>query len=253
MDNEAKYQFSIEQFKNFKNHFEIHDFRKFLLLILNLDAGGPEAMLQQLGMGSKKRVVLPYNPEAGIYYTKVMSGLSYHNQLLIYHKTEKLSETFVNDAESTLFTESLSAYERENFLPGKFKILTPEVKDFTAKILIGKNSNKPLITGIESLYFNLAEMIVSQQSKYLFLIEGDVADVLFSMNISFAPSHDGDNIQMLDIFVDEEKKYRDFTFIRMKEGELEMALLKEIQDMSHGELYKSHFTIIVPIKSFDTP
>ncbi|MHA1674899.1 MAG: hypothetical protein ACTSYI_14885 [Promethearchaeota archaeon] len=253
MNSEEKYQIAVDRFKDFKNHFEIHDFRKFLLLILNLDAGGPEAMLQQLGMGSKKRVVLPYDPETKMYYTKVMSGLSYHNQLLIYHKTKKLSEKFVNDAESTLFTESLSTFERENFLPGKFKVITPKMKDYTANVLKGKNSSKPLITGVESLYYNLAEMIVSQQSKFLFLIEGDNADVLFSMNISFAPSHDGDNIQMMDIFIDEEKKYRDFTFIRMKEGELEMDLLKEIQDMSHGELYKSHFTIIVPIKSFNSP
>ncbi len=253
MDINEKFQFAVERFKDFKNHFEIQDFRKFLLLILNLDAVGPEAMLQQLGMGAKKRVVLPYDPETKMYYTKVMSGLSYHNQLLIYHKSEKLSEKFVNDAESTLFTESLSAFERKNFLPGKFKVITPEVKDYTAEVLKGKNSSKLLITGVESLYFDLAEMIVSQQSKFLFLMEGDDADVLFSMNISFAPNHDGDNIQMLDVFVDEEKKYRDFTFIRMKEGELEMDLLKEIKDMSHGDLYKSHFTIIVPIKSFNAP
>lgn len=253
MNIQEKHQFAVKKFEAFQNHFEILDFRKFLLLILNLDAGGPEAMLQQLGMGSKKRVVLPFDPEKKMYYTKVMSGLSYHNQLMIYHKTEKLSPEFVNDSKSVLFTEFLTPYERKNFIPGNFKIITPEVKDYTEKILIGKNANKPVVTGIESLYFNLPEMIVSQKSKFLFLLEDEIADILFSMNISFNPSQDADHIQMIDLFVDETKQYRDKTFIQMKEENLEIACVNEIKELSHGELYQSHFTIVVPIKSFEAP
>ncbi|MHA1796091.1 MAG: hypothetical protein DRO88_05630 [Promethearchaeia archaeon] len=253
MNSEEKYQFAVGKFAEFHNYLEIEDFRKFLLLILNLDAGGPEAMMQQLGMGAKRKVILPYDPEKHFYYTKVMSGLSYHNQMMIYHKSKKLSDEFLNEATSPLFTKFLSTYERKNLLPGNFKILTPEVADYTQSILQGKNASKPIVTGVESLFFDLAEMIVSQQAKFLFLMEDPTADILFSMNISFNPNMDADHIQMVDVFVDEEHKYRDHTFIRMKEGTMEMDLLDEITELSHGDLYKSHFTILVPIKSLNAP
>ncbi|WP_457556688.1 hypothetical protein [Candidatus Harpocratesius sp.] len=253
MNSLEKYQFAVRKFEEFHNYFEISDFRKFLLLILNLDAGGPEAMMQQLGMGAKTRLILPYDPEKKIYYTKVMSGLSYHNQMVIYHKSEKISDTFINESNSPLFTKYLSDYERKNLLPGKFKILTPEMQDYTKNILKGKNATKAIVTGVESLFFNLGEMIVSQQAKFLFLLEDPKADILFSMNISFNPNLEADHIQMLDVFVDEEHKYKDHTFIRMKEGEMEIDLLDEIKELSHSELYKSHFTIIVPIKSLESP
>lgn len=253
MNSEEKYQFAVEKFANFGNFLEIGDFRKFLLLILNLDAGGPEAMMQQLGMGAKTRAILPYDPEKKMYYTKVMSGLSYHHQMMIYHKTDKVSEEFLNEQTSPLFTNYLSSYERKNLLPGKFKILTPEVKDFSRNVLQGKNAAKPIVMGIESLFFDLAEMIVTQQSKFLFLLEDSQADLLFSMNISFNPNIDADHIQMVDVFVDEEKKFRDQTFIRMKEGDMEIHLVDEIKELSHGELYDSHFTILVPVKSLNAP
>ena len=46
MEYQKKYQIAMDSLLNFNNYIEISDFRRFILLILNLDSGGPEAMLQ---------------------------------------------------------------------------------------------------------------------------------------------------------------------------------------------------------------
>ena len=70
--------------------------------------------------------------------------------------------------------------------------------------------------------------------------------------MSFAPDHQSSNqIQYFDVYIDEEKKIRNHTFIRMKNEEIEMEFMEDIKNYSHSEMFKSHFTIIVKIKSFN--
>ncbi len=257
MNYEDKYQFALKALANYQNSFEIGNFRKFLLLILNLESSGPEAMLRQLGMAPKGKTTLPYDPVKKAYYTKIMSNLSMKSQLFIYHKTDKLSETFINKAESPLITDNLTTYESKNLLPSKFVIITPDVVDFSSHVLKDQNSPKPCCVGIESLYENLAELIITQNSKFLFLYEGEAADLIFTMNISMEPTSNSKNsIQFFDVYVDEKKEVRTHTFIKMKKeavkkGNLSIEFLDDIKDLSHSEMFDSQFTIIVPIKSFD--
>ncbi len=251
MNYNEKYQFAKQQLSKFQNFLEIGDFRRFLLLILNLDSGGPESLLKQFGMGgAREKMILPYDPVKKIYYQKIMSGLSQNQQLLIYHQSEKLSPTFLNDPDSIIFTQHLSAVERKNSLPGKFILLTPEIIDYAMDAMKETKTIKPVHIGIESLFPNLAELIASQTVKYLFLLEGDKADILFSLNIQLSPNQESDSIQYFDVFVDEERKHRKATFIQMQEKSLDMNLLEEIKDFGHSKMFESHFTIIVPVKSF---
>lgn len=256
MNYQEKYQFALKALENYQNSLEISKFRNFLLLILNLESSGPEAMLRQLGMAPKGKTTLPYDPEKKVYYTKIMSNLSMKNQLLIYFPTEKMNEEFINKQDSSLFTKFLTSFERKNLLPSNYVIITPDVVDFSTHVLKDQNSPKPLCVGIESLYNNLAELILTQNSKFIFLLEGENADLLFTMNISLEPTSNSKNsIQFFDVYVDEKQELRDHTFIQMKKeavkkGNLEMEFIDEIKELSHSDMFDSQFTIIVPVKSF---
>ena len=61
----------------------------------------------------------------------------------------------------------------------------------------------------------------------------------------------GDREFIVSTNIDEDKKIRNHTFIRMKKEEIDMEFMNEIKDYSHSEIFKSHFTIIVKIKSFN--
>ena len=99
---------------------------------------------------------------------------------------------------------------------------------------------------------DLAEFIASQNLKFIFLLEDDKADILFTVNMSMAPDNNSTkHLQFFDVYIDEDKKIRNHTFIRMKKEEIDMEFMNEIKDYSHSEIFKSHFTIIVKIKSFN--
>lgn len=263
MNFKEKHAFALEKLSSFKNFIEVRDFRNMLLLSLNLESGGPEAILKQLGMGgSSPKTILPYNPEGKYYYAKIMSGLSMNDQLTIYLPVKnKLTEKFVNKGDSEIIKENLSKFEQKNMLPKSFALITPEIIDYSQQVLIDSNKKKEIIPGIDSIYVSLGELIATQNLKFIFLIEdeGDKPDIVFTINMSMDPQHHSENsIQYFDVFVDEKRELRDNIFIKMKtkdlkEGIIDMEFLKEIKETSHSELFNSHFTIIVPIKSFNPP
>ncbi len=251
MNFEEKYEFVKEKFKSFSNYIEISNFREFLLLTLNVEGDGAEAIMRQLGMGSKTKTILPYDPLKKAYYTKVISSLSMKNQLKIYIKSEKVNESLLNKSDSKIFTDNLSDFERKNLLPNKFALIIPSIVDFFDKNP-KDNDNKEITPKIESLYVDLAEFIASQNLKFFFLLEDDVADILFTVNMAYAPDGKSSNpTQFFDVYIDEDKEIRNHTFIRMKKEEMGMEFMNEIKDYSHSEIFKSHFTIIVKIKSFN--
>jgi hypothetical protein len=253
MSNQEKYDFAMQKLKDFKNYIEIADFRKFLLLILNMESGGPEAILSQLGMGSKGKTVMPYDVEKQCYYEKIMAGMSMNDQLTVYIKSEEKTTKLVNKSDSELFVNTLSPFEQKNLLPGKFILLTPKVTDYTQQAYTTDMSPKTSIPAIESLYTNLIDLIVSQNLKYLFMIQGeeDEPDVVFIIDMTFDPTHASTNqIQFFDVFVDDSKQLRDQTFIKITE-DLEITFLNEITDASYSEMFNSNFTIVIPVKSFD--
>ncbi|MHA1563424.1 MAG: hypothetical protein ACTSPA_15040, partial [Promethearchaeota archaeon] len=129
MNFEEKYEFVKEKFKSFSNYIEISNFRQFLLLILNIEGDGAEAIMRQLGLGSKTKTILPYDPLKKAYYTKVISSLSMKNQLKIYIKSEKINKSLLNKSDSKIFTDNLSDFERKNLLPNKFALIIPSIVD----------------------------------------------------------------------------------------------------------------------------
>jgi hypothetical protein len=259
MNAQEKFSYAHKKLSAFNNYIEVADFRHFLLLALNMEGEWPQELLKQFGFGSKDKSVLPFDIEKKAFFTKSMQGLSSSNQMVIYNKPGLEKEiAFINKASSNLFKDVLNSYEKENLLSKKFVMLTPKVYDFSR---IGPNADHKTespVAIVEFLFDNLAELIVSQDLKYVFLLEGEgeEPDIVFSLNISTEGVKEAQKtLQMFDVFIDEERKLRGHTFIRMKNGELtdeemKMEFLNEIKDYSHSELYNSHFTIIVSVKSF---
>ncbi len=265
MNYDEKFEFAIQKLNDFENFLEVDDFRSFLLLLLNLNSGGPQALLSQLGLGGGKshRINIPFDPTKNIYYTKLMSGLSIQNQLMIYSQSneENAPKKLIHKAESKMLEKHLSKNELKNLIPKDLVVLTPTVIDYTEKVLKENNKSNGFASGIESLFRDLAEFIISQKLKYIFLIEGegDDPDLGFAINLSIDPTQTSpDHLQLFDVYIDEEKKLREYNFIKMKnedieKNDLKMEFMREVEETSHAELYNSHFTIIIPVKSFNKP
>jgi len=255
MNYAEQYAFANEVLSNFKHFIEIEDFRRFLLLTLNLENSGPESMLAQLGMGSKGKIILPYDPLHLAYYNKMLSTLSLKNQVMIYHSSEKKGE-FINKQDSPLIMEYLTEKEREESLPTNFMLICPEIVDFTKSSLERSNNHNNYTVGIESLYTHLDEFIATQDLKIIFLKEADKADLAFVINISLDAGPKSDNAtQFFDVYVDEAKELRNYTYIltrseKSKAGQITTTFLNEIKDLSHSEKFDSNYTVIVPVKSF---
>ncbi len=49
------------------------------------------------------------------------------------------------------------------------------------------------------------------------------------------------------------KKISEMDNEKLDKENLEMEFLKEVKEVSHSELYKSHFTIIIPVASLKKP
>jgi hypothetical protein len=260
MEYKAQYDYALSLLKDFQNYVEVGDFRSFILLTLNLE-NGPESLLSQLGMGgSKGKTVLPYDPEKNMYYAKVMAGMSMNNQLTIFMKSEKKTDKLINKADSAIFTSTLTAYEIKNLLPSKFTVLCPNILDYSSKAFTTEAKPKPFTSAIESLYTDLLEFLVVQQMKYVFLVEGKgkEPDLLFSINMAYDPIHNAPNqFQYFDVYLDPDHQCRGNSFIWVHEDNkenLKVEFLKEIKEKySHSDMFNSNFTIIVPIKSFNTP
>jgi hypothetical protein len=260
MEYKAQYEYALNIVKNFQNYIEIGDFRRFLLLVLNLESG-PDNFLSQLGMGgSKGKVTLPYDPEKKMYYAKAMSGITLSNQMTIYLTCEKKTDQLINKADAKIFKDTLSDYEIKNLLPNKFKLICPNVVDYSSEAFTGKNKPKPFIGAIESLFTDLLEFLIVQQMKYVFIWEGegDQPDLLFTINMPFDPIHNAPaQFQYFDVYLDSTHQMRGNSFIWIHEDNKEnikIEVLKEIREKySHSDMFNSNFTIIVPVKSFQIP
>ncbi len=254
MSTQEKYDFAISKLKAFKGYVEIAEFRKFLLLVLNMENSRPEAILSQIGMGgSKGKFIMPYDPEKQCYFEKMMAGISMNDQLTVYIKIEEQTTKLVNKPNSDLFDAALSPFERKNLLPGKFLLITPKAIDFTQQSYTDEIQPKPSNAAIETLYPDLIEFIVAQNLKYVFVIFGkeNEPDVAFTINMSFDPRMASTKqLQFFDVYVDDSKQLRDQTFIKITE-DLEMTFLNEITDSSYSDMSNANFTIIIPVKSFD--
>ncbi|MFW9880343.1 MAG: hypothetical protein ACFFG0_45300, partial [Candidatus Thorarchaeota archaeon] len=128
MSEELKHKVEVvkKHFENFSNFIELPDFRSFLLFTLTSQI--PTNILAQMGLGGNKEVInLPYNPILKIYYQKI--NLISAGSLIIYVKSDRISEEFVLVKDDPIIKKFLNPNEMSLAFRGKEKFLLPLSSD----------------------------------------------------------------------------------------------------------------------------
>ena len=160
----SKIKIVNEYFKGFTNYLELKDFRSFLLLTLTSQV--PMNIMAQLGLGGNKDIInLPYSPEFKMYYQKI--NLISSSSLILYVKSDPITEKFVLEKNDEIFKKYLSLSEIDLAFRGKEKFLFPKISDCSTI----EDSN--LNVKIDDLFHDLESFISYTQPNVIFVIDAE--------------------------------------------------------------------------------
>jgi len=245
-----KVNFVEKKFENFTNFIELPDFRSFLLFTLTSQVS--MNVLAQMGLGGNKEVIsIPYNPILKIYYQKI--NLLSVGSLIVYVKSDPISEKFIIEKDDSTIKSFLNPDEMSLAFRGKEKFLLPLISDCTRCNV----DNKSKITiKIDDLFHSLESFIGVAEPNLLFSIDGkndSEPDVLFTFNMMpEIPGRTDKKILKIDVYLDEKHNTKDVTYIR-REEDYKLDYLNEVKAVSHAEIYKSAFSLILHVKSLNEP
>jgi len=239
-----------EYFKDFTSYIELEDFRTFLLFTLTSQV--PTNVLAQLGIGGAKEIIsLPYNPFQNIYYQKI--NLLASGSLIIYVKTEPVKDEFIIDKDDEIFKNYLNANEISLAFRGKEKFIFPKVSDCSA---IDLEEDNKLNVKVDDYFHSLESFVGILEPNILFVLKGkneSEPDLIFTFNMM--PQFPGKlkkNVFKIDVFLDKDHKTKNITYLK-REEDYSLTYMKDIKEISHADLYKSAFALIIHIKSLKTP
>ncbi|TFG14413.1 MAG: hypothetical protein EU531_09100 [Promethearchaeota archaeon] len=242
-----KIEFVNKHFKDFSHFIELESFRAFLLLTLNSQS--PTNLMAQLGLGGNREIInLPYDPVRSIYYQKI--NLLSSSSIIIYVKTKEITDKFLLDKDNDIFKKYLNINESSLAFRGKEKFLFPKVTDCSTI------DDSKLNIKIDDYFHSIEAFIGFTQPNILFVVDSEnpsEPDLVFTFNMApKIPRSSEENALKLDVFLDEEHKLKDITYIQREEN-YSIKYMKDIKEVSHADLYKSAFSLILHIKSFQNP
>ncbi len=235
-------------FENFSNFIELSDFRSYLLFTLTSQI--PTNIMAQLGLGSNKEIInLPYNPIFNIYYQKI--NLISAGSLIVYTKNAPITDKFTLDKDDPIIKKYLNINEMSLAFRGKEKFILPKISDCSAFNVDGK-----LIIKVDDLFHSLESFLAITEPNLLFVIDANeelLPDLVFTFNMMpEMPRHMDQRVLKIDVFFDKEHKTRDKVYLEREEN-YNIKYLKDIKEVSHADLYKSAFSLIIHVKSFSKP
>jgi len=240
-----------EYFKDFKNFIELEDFRSYLLFTLTSQV--PSNILAQLGLGGNKDVIsLPFNPFFNIYYQKI--NLISSGSLIIYVESDPIKDDFVIDKDDPIFGNYLNPNEMSLAFRGKEKFLFPKISDCSSFEMDGDSTK--LTVKIDDIFHSLESFIAIVEPNVLFVFDKKAPDpdLLFAFNLMpEIPAKLNKNNLKIDVYLDKDHKTRDITYLKKEKDNFKLTYMKDLKEMSHGELYKSVFSLIVHVKSLNNP
>ncbi|TET61970.1 MAG: hypothetical protein E3J52_00125 [Promethearchaeota archaeon] len=250
MSEELKQKIGTVQkiFENFSNFIELSDFRSYLLFTLTSQV--PTNIMAQLGLGSNKEIInLPYNPIFNIYYQKI--NLISAGSLIVYTKNAPITEKFTLDKDDPIIKKYLNINEMSLAFRGKEKFILPKISDCSAFNVDGK-----LIIKVDDLFHSLESFLAITEPNLLFVIDANeelLPDLVFTFNMMpEMPRRMDQRVLKIDVFFDKEHKTRDKVYLEREEN-YNIKYLKDIKEISHADLYKSAFSLIIHVKSFSKP
>lgn len=235
-------------FENFSNFIELSDFRSYLLFTLTSQV--PTNIMAQLGLGSNKEIInLPYNPIFNIYYQKI--NLISAGSLIVYTKNAPITDKFTLDKDDPIIKKYLNINEMSLAFRGKEKFILPKISDCSAFNVDGK-----LIIKVDDLFHSLESFLAITEPNLLFVIDANedlLPDLVFTFNMMpEMPRRMDQRVLKIDVFFDKEHKTRDKVYLEREEN-YNIKYLKDIKEISHADLYKSAFSLIIHVKSFSKP
>jgi hypothetical protein len=239
-----------KKFENFTNFIELPDFRTFLLFTLTSQV--PMNVLAQMGLGGNKEVIsLPYNPILKIYYQKI--NLLSVGSLIVYVKSDPITQKFILEKDDSTIKSFLNPDEMSLAFRGKEKFLLPMISDCTRCYVDG---NSKITIKVDDLFHSLESFLGIAEPNLLFVIDGvndSEPDLLFTFNMMpELPGRTDKKILKIDVYIDGKHNTRDVTYIR-REEDYNLEYLNEVKAISHTEIYKSAFSLILHVKSLNEP
>lgn len=252
MSNELNQKINIVKnyFKGFSNYIELNNFRDFLLFTLNSQVSSN--ILAQLGMGSQQDVInLPFNPLFNIYYQKI--NLISAGALIVFCKKNSISDKFIIEKDDPILKDYLSEMEKDLAFRTREKFIIPKISDCSP---FQEEGNEPLTLKIDDLYHDLKSFLAVTEPNILFVLdapEESDPDLLFAFNLMpEMPGKTDKKVLKMDVYLDSEHKTRDIKYLK-REEDYTLKFLHEIKEIGHAELFKSSFSLIMHIKSFNKP
>ncbi|MHA1104893.1 MAG: hypothetical protein ACTSPN_04135 [Promethearchaeota archaeon] len=236
-----------EKFANFTNYIELEDFRQFLLFTLTSQV--PTNIMAQLGLGGNREIInLPYDPLKKMYYQKI--NLISAGSLIIYARNDIISENFLLEKDEPIFKEYLNQNEQSLAFRGKEKFLLPQVSD------CGAVDDSKITIKIDDMFHSLQSFVSYSQPNVMFVIDAkddNEADIIFTFNMMPQfPGKSDEKVLKIDTYLDKEHETKGITYLK-REEDYSLNFLKDIKAISHSDLYKSFFSLVIHIKSFDSP
>lgn len=234
-----------QYFKDFTNFIELEDFRSYLLFTLTSQV--PMDIMAQLGLGGSKEIInLPYSPEYKIYFQKI--NLLSAGVMIIYCKSDPISDKYLLEKDHETFKKHLNPNEIALAFRGKEKFSFPLISDCSAL------DNSKLTIKVDDLFHSMESFISYLQPNVVFVIDGknnSDPDLIFTFNMMpQLPGRLNENVLKIDVYLDYDQKTRNVTYIK-REEDYTLKYLKDIKDVSHSELYKSAYSLVSHIKSFN--
>ena len=252
MSDELKQKISIVHkiFENFSNFIELSDFRSYLLFTLTSQV--PTNIMAQLGLGTNKEIInLPYNPVFNIYYQKI--NLISAGSLMIYVKNNSITDNFTLDKDDPIIKNYLNANEMSLAFRGKEKFLLPKISDCSS---FEVNGNSKLTIKVDDIFHSLESFLAVAEPNLLFIVDAtneSEPDLVFTFNMMpQMPSRMDQRVLKIDVFFDKDHKTKDKVYLK-REEDFTIKYLKDIKEVSHTDLYKSAFSLILHVKSFLKP
>jgi hypothetical protein len=205
--------------------------------------------MAQLGLGGNREIInLPYDPIRNIYFQKI--NLISSSPTILYVKTKEITEKFLLDKDHEIFKKYLNVNESSLAFRGKEKFIFPKVTDCSTI------EDSKLNIKIDDYFHSIESFIGFTQPNILFVVDAkdpSEPDLVFTFNMApKIPRSSEENVLKLDVFLDDQHNLKDITYIQ-REEDYSIKYMKGIKEVSHADLYKSAFSLVLHIKSFENP
>jgi hypothetical protein len=242
---EQDYEFLTKKFSQMKNYVELRDFRTFLLFNLTDES---ETIIQRMMEGGRSLRTLLHDERGAFLYEYSMTK----GRLLFYVKAPLPGEMPVLEREKhkDFFDKYLSKFEQKKLLTNqddKIGIVKVHSKMIEADLKYDISQNFEVTRVYDDFLSFLFDV---GKSRYVFVIDGKEANVVFSISILLSNALNQEYVS-LNCYIDKEKKYSG-QFVKVNSEEFTFECVDEIKEATHSEMFHSDYLLLVHIKSFDS-